>query len=98
MHHLKLSGILFLLFCVQHNLQLKGKMSLNAPELLKDVHLRAVVNANLNKATLLIVEDAVVRVLPVSVIVELHASCEALWILGRHQNPADKERWACLDS
>lgn len=74
------------------------KRSLNAPEFLNEIHLCAVVDANLNETTLLIVEDAVVRVLPVPVVVELHASCEALWILGRHQNPADRDGWVCLDS
>lgn len=43
-------------------------------------HLRAVVNANLDESTLLVVEDAVVGVLPVAVVVELHASREAFWV------------------
>lgn len=55
-------------------------------------HLRPVVNANLDESTLLVVEDAVVGVLPVAVIVELHASREAFWVFGGHQNPAGGKR------
>jgi len=44
--------------------------------------LRSVVDADLNEATLLVVEDAVVSELPVAVVVELHSPREALRVLG----------------
>lgn len=44
-------------------------------------YLCSIVYANLNESTLLVVEYAVVGILPVAVVVELHASCQALWVL-----------------
>ena len=44
------------------------------------VDLCSVVDADLNKSSLLVVEDTVMSKLPVSVVVELHASCEAFWV------------------
>lgn len=44
-------------------------------------YLCSIVYANLNESTFLVVEYAVVGILPVTVVVELHASCQALWVL-----------------
>lgn len=45
-------------------------------------YLRAVIDAHLDQPGLLVVKDAVVGEPPVSIIVKLHAACEAIWILG----------------
>lgn len=50
-------------------------------------YLCSIVYSNLNESTLLVVEDTVVGILPVAVVVELHASRQALWVLRRHQYP-----------
>lgn len=53
----------------------------------QSVYLCSVVYANLNESTLLVVEYTVVGVLPVTVVVELHASREAFWVFRGHQHP-----------
>lgn len=55
-------------------------------------YLRPVVNADLNEARLLIVEDAVVGVFSVSVVIELNSPRQALWIFGGHQNTVAKKK------
>lgn len=43
-------------------------------------YLCSIVYANLNESTLLVVEYTVVGILPVAIVIELHPSCEALWV------------------
>lgn len=54
----------------------------------KAAHLSSIINADLNQPALLVVKDAVMSVLPVSIIIKLHSSCQAFWVFGWHQNPA----------
>lgn len=54
-------------------------------------YLRAIVDAHLHQSGFLVVQNAVVGEPPVSVIVKLHAACQAIWILGWHQNSSTQE-------
>lgn len=45
------------------------------------LYLCSIVYAHLNESALLVVEDAVVGVLPVAVVIELHTSRQALRVL-----------------
>ena len=45
-------------------------------------YLCAIVDSHLNQPGLLVIQNAVMGKLPVSIVIELHTSCQAIWVLG----------------
>lgn len=61
------------------------------------MYLRSVEHAHLHHASLVVVEDAVSGKATISVVVELDPSCQAVWILSRHQHSEREQHSQCQD-